>query len=241
MLVQAAINGTRARAAHPALPVTPAEQAVAAVESVAAGAGAIHLHVRGADGRESLAAGDVALALRAIRAAAPGVPVGVSTGAWIIPDPDLRFATAAAWTVLPDYVSVNFHEDGAAALTDSFLARAVGVEAGLSTVRAAELFATSGLAGRCLRILLEPGERDIEAALATVGAVEKVLNGTRVKLRRLLHGTDGTAWPLIDAAAARGYDTRVGFEDTLALPDGARAPSNAALVAAACRRVVQRP
>ena len=74
-----------------------------------------------------------------------------------------------------------------------------------------------------------------------MGAVEKVLNGTRVKLRRLLHGTDGTAWPLIDAAAARGYDTRVGFEDTLALPDGARAPSNAALVAEACRRVVQRP
>jgi len=240
VLIQAAINGTRARAAHAALPVTPAEHAVAAVESVAAGAGAIHLHVRGADGRESLAARDVALALRAIRAAAPGVPVGVSTGAWIIPDPDLRFATVATWTVLPDYVSVNFHEDGAAALADSFLARGVGVEAGLATVRAAELFATSGLAERCLRILLEPGEPDIEAALATVGAVEKVLNGSRVKLKRLLHGKDGTAWALIDEALARGYDTRVGFEDTLALPDGAPAPSNAALVTAACRRAVER-
>ena len=70
---------------------------------------------------------------------------------------------------------------------------------------------------------------------------EKVLNGSRVRLRRLLHGTDGTAWPLIDEAAARGHDTRVGFEDTLALPDGAPAPSNAALVAAAWRRVVERP
>src|SRR5438874_11055864 len=160
MLVQAAINGTRARAAHPALPVTPEQQAVAAAESVAAGAGAIHLHVRGADGRESLAAGDVALALRAIRAAAPGIPVGVSTGAWIIADPELRFATVAAWTVLPDYVSVNFHEDGAVALADSFLARGVAIEAGIASPRAAELFAASGLGGRCLRVLLEPQERD---------------------------------------------------------------------------------
>src|SRR5437764_4737120 len=144
MLIQAAINGARSPAAHPALPVTPEQQAVAAAESVAAGAGAIHLHVRGADGRESLAAGDVALALRAIRAAAPGIPVGVSTGAWIIADPELRFATVAAWTVLPDYASVNFHEEGAVALADSVLSRGVAIEAGVASPRAAGLFAASG-------------------------------------------------------------------------------------------------
>jgi uncharacterized protein (DUF849 family) len=44
-------------------------------------------------------------------------------------------------------------------------------------------------------------------------------------------------WPLIDEAAARGYDIRVGFEDTLALPDGSLAVSNAVLVAEARRRV----
>jgi uncharacterized protein (DUF849 family) len=35
------------------------------------------------------------------------------------------------------------------------------------------------------------------------------------------------AWGLIAEAAARGYGTRVGFEDTLTLPDGSMAESNA--------------
>jgi uncharacterized protein (DUF849 family) len=59
MLIKAAINGGRTRADCPALPVTPAQQAPAAAEVVAAGAGAIHVHVRGTDERESLAAEDV--------------------------------------------------------------------------------------------------------------------------------------------------------------------------------------
>jgi uncharacterized protein (DUF849 family) len=79
MLIKAAINGARTRAQCPALPVTPAEQAAAAAESVAAGAGAIHVHVRSADGRESLAEPDVSLALQAIRAATPGTPSAFGT------------------------------------------------------------------------------------------------------------------------------------------------------------------
>jgi uncharacterized protein (DUF849 family) len=41
----------------------------------------------------------------------------------------------------------------------------------------------------------------------------------------------------IDEAAKRGYDTRVGFEDILTLPDGKSAPDNGALVAEAMRRM----
>src|SRR5947209_20436152 len=80
-LIQAAINGRRTRAEHPGVPTTPDQQALAAAECVAAGAGAIHLHVRAPDGRESVAAGDVARAVAAMRGAVPGVPIGVSTGA----------------------------------------------------------------------------------------------------------------------------------------------------------------
>jgi uncharacterized protein (DUF849 family) len=40
-------------------------------------------------------------------------------------------------------------------------------------------------------------------------------------------------------AARRGYDARIGFEDTVALPDGALAESNAALVAAARRLIAE--
>ena len=101
----------------------------------------------------------------------------------------------------------------------------------------AALFAASRLAGLCLRVLLEPGEQDAAAALQTVAGVEAVLARAGITLPRLLHGAGQTVWRLIDEAAARGHDTRLGFEDTLALPDGSLAPSNAVLVAEARRRV----
>ncbi len=234
MLIQAALNGARTREEHPALPITPEEMAVAARECVTAGARAIHVHARGPDGRESLAAADVARAVTAIRAAvAAGVPIGVSTGAWIVPDADARLRAVAAWTTLPDFASVNFDEDGAEALADHLLSRGVGVEAGLSSVAAAERLAASGLAPRCLRALLEPDEDDVDAALGTVASLERALDAARIALPRLLHGRDATAWRLVSAAAARCYDTRAGFEDTLTLPGGLLAPRNADLVAEA--------
>ena len=67
MLMKAAINGGRARAEHPAIPITLEEQAKDAAAVIAAGAGAIHVHVRCSDGRESLEPDDVAAALEKIR------------------------------------------------------------------------------------------------------------------------------------------------------------------------------
>lgn len=54
MLLKACLNGARAQAEHPAIPVTLAEIAHEARRAVDAGAGAIHVHPRGPDGRESL-------------------------------------------------------------------------------------------------------------------------------------------------------------------------------------------
>ncbi len=113
MLIKAAINGTRTPTEHPAVPVTPEQQAREACAAVAAGAGAIHVHVRSANGRESLNHGDVASALEAIRGSCPGVPVGVSTGAWMVPNGSQRLSIIRAWDVLPDFASVNAHEEGA--------------------------------------------------------------------------------------------------------------------------------
>ncbi len=237
MLLQAALNGARAARAHPALPVTSPQLAAAAAESVAAGAGAIHFHVRGPDGRESLAPEDVAQALAAVRAAVPGTPVGVSTGAWIVRDPALRLTMVGQWTALPDYASVNFHEEGAVALAQLLRSRGVGIEAGVGNRQAAECLADSGLRAQCLRILLEPSEQEADIALRMVAQLEAILDRAAVRLPRLLHGIDATAWRLIAEAVARSYDTRVGLEDTLALPDGRVAPGNAALVAAARREV----
>lgn len=234
-LLQAALNGRRQRRDHASIPTTPSDVAEAALQSVTAGAGAVHVHVRDRRGLESLASDDVARCVTALRGAIPGVPVGVSTGRWIMPDVELRQHAVSAWTVQPDYASVNFNEPGAVQLATLLLSRGTGVEAGLAHPAAVERLARSGLGARCLRVLIEPQDQLLDAALATAAEIERQLDGAAIRLPRLLHGLDGTAWPLIAVAAERGYDTRVGFEDTLSLPDGSVAASNAVLVAAARR------
>jgi uncharacterized protein (DUF849 family) len=84
--------------------------------------------------------------------------------------------------------------------------------------------------------MFEPEQQDWQAAFDAVERLEKVLDRAGVKIPRLLHGLNHTAWDLIDAAVKRGYDTRIGFEDALTLPNGVQAASNAALVAEAMKR-----
>ncbi|MFI6240986.1 3-keto-5-aminohexanoate cleavage protein [Micromonospora sp. NPDC050795] len=89
-MVKACLNGGHGREAHPAVPLTAAELAADAVRCAALGVAAVHVHPRDEAGAESLRPAVVADALTAIRAARPGLPVGVSTGAWISPDPAAR-------------------------------------------------------------------------------------------------------------------------------------------------------
>ena len=86
MLLEAALNGTRTRSEHPAVPVTPDQLARDAAAAVLCGAEAVHVHVRGRDEHESLDPDDVARTVEAIRSACPNIPIGISTGAWIVPD-----------------------------------------------------------------------------------------------------------------------------------------------------------
>ena len=236
MTIQAALNGTRSWTEHPEVPITPWKQATEAKASVAAGANAIHVHVRDAQGSESLAPDDLAETVKAIRNACPGIPMGVSTGSWIVPDLDKRLALIRAWTVLPDFASVNLHEAGAIDVIRLLLDKGVGVEAGVWNAPAAAALLKSGLAADCLRVLLEPAEASCSAR-ANLDQIEQVLEG--VETPRLLHGLGRYAWYFVELAVKRHYDTRVGFEDTLRLPDGSRAASNAQLVTAA-RQIIER-
>ena len=70
MLLKACLNGSRRRGEHRALPVTPKDD----------------------DGADTLDAGRVGGVVSAVRAAVPGLPVGVTTGAWALPDVDERLA-----------------------------------------------------------------------------------------------------------------------------------------------------
>ncbi|HEX8805184.1 MAG TPA: 3-keto-5-aminohexanoate cleavage protein [Acidimicrobiales bacterium] len=232
MLLKACLNGARAPEDHPRLPVTPGELAADGAAVVAAGADAIHVHARDDDGLESLAPDDVAATVSAMRDVLR-VPLGVTTGEWALPDPDERLQAVGAWSVLPDFASVNFHEPGAVELAELLLDRLVGVEAGLWTPEAARTLVASSLAPRCLRILIEPMDPTTEAAVATVDAIEAVLGDVAPDVPRLLHGKDTTAWDVLAEAGRRGYDTRIGLEDTLRMPDGLLAPDNGELVRAA--------
>jgi uncharacterized protein (DUF849 family) len=230
MLIKACLNGSRAPGEHPALPITPAQLADAARDAIAAGAGALHIHPRRADGSQSFDPNDVAAAIAVVRAACPGVAVGGTTIGSVEPDVARRLALVQAWTVCPDFVSVNFSEDGIAQLCDALVAKGIGVEPGLSSADDARLLIALGLAGRCVRLLIEPDDETTVAALATVRAIETQLDGAGITTPRLLHGFEATTWPLLDEALRCGYDTRIGLEDTLNLPDGRVARDNAELV-----------
>jgi uncharacterized protein (DUF849 family) len=246
MLLKAAINGGRTKAEHAAVPVSPEEQAADVLECLRAGAQAIHLHVRSATGRESLDGDDVARTLSTIRSACTraGIDagerrIGITTGLWILPDPEERLRTATSWEVLPDFVSVNFVEEGAIELARLLLSRGVDIEAGLSDPSAAAVFLQSELPADCIRVLIEPQEQDLDQAIENVNRIEKLLDESPCGLPRVLHGTDATTWPMLSEALTRGYFVRIGFEDTFVLPDGTSASTNAELVSAAVKRIAE--
>ena len=232
-VLQACLNGDRPPSEHPRVPRTPAELARDAAEARAAGAAELHLHPRGADGAETLEPDAVAACLDALRAAVPGMPVGVGTGAWIAPGGPARLAHVARWRTLPDYASVNLGEADAADTMGALDRLGVGIEAGLWNRADAERFIAMPRARECLRVLVEMTDDDPGRAMAEGEAVLATLGSAGIDLPILLHGEGGSVWAMVREAARRGLSTRVGLEDGLHLPDGTVAPDNAALVAAA--------
>jgi uncharacterized protein (DUF849 family) len=189
------------------------------------------MHPRDGSGAETLAAEHVAAALRAVRTAVPAVEISLSTGEWIASD---REALIAGWTELPDLVSLNLSERGWPGMALLLSERGIGIEAGLSSTADAEALVASPL--RPVRVLVEIDDEALtgEEAVARATAIDEILDE---RAPRLHHGMGPATWAVIDAAVARGYDVRVGLEDVLVLPDGAPAPGNEALVAAARDRL----
>jgi uncharacterized protein (DUF849 family) len=208
------------------VPQSPAEIAAAAVAVRRVGAFAVHVHPRDRDGRQTLAAAACDAALAAIRAAAPGMPVGLSTAQAIDPDPFAREAAVRAWRgQKPDFVSVNVSELGWAGLMRSALRSGISVEAGLATPADADELAASPFVHQVLRALVEVdgGAEEARAISALIPA----------GVPQLWHGYEDRTWEVLSVGAAAGHDVRVGLEDVLRLPDGRVAQDNAELVAAA--------
>jgi uncharacterized protein (DUF849 family) len=229
-MIQAAINGKRGRQEHLQLPVTALELLHAAESAVKAGAGTIHFHVRDGEGKETFDPEAVTLQVGQLKAALPGIAFGISTGAWVEPGVEKRVALISAWETPPDYVSVNGHEDGFPQVLETVLKKGIGIEAGIRDEAAARRFVADGFLQHCFRVLIEPAEQDLNAALQTVTKIEDVLASHVPSEKILLHGLDATCWPILKIALSRDYQIRIGLEDTLLADNGEPAADNAALV-----------
>lgn len=230
MLLQACINGARTAVEHPALSADAALAAADAARAVVAGAHEIHVHPKDAAGHDSLAADDVERWLRALRAACPDVPIGVTTGAWIEPDVERRLAAIAEWTELPDFASVNWHEAGADDVAELLLSRGVGVEAGIWDATGLEAWSQSPVRSRCTRVLIELPDEAVEVVRRHAEGLIAHARLDEPSIPILLHGELRSAWPAFTLAVELELDSRIGLEDTLSLPDGRTAPDNATLV-----------
>ena len=202
-LLKACLNGDRARVDHPAVPITPDDLARDAKAVVAAGAMALHVHPRDPSGRPTMGPLQVSAAIAAMRAAAPGTPIGVTTIATIERDPKRRVTLVRKWTERPDFASVNWSEEGAPALVSALVEREIGIEAGIWTTHDAHQFVESDLAKFCLRALVEPIEERSGDALASAAAIVGILRPLALPL--VVHGHERTTWPLLRWAVAHGH------------------------------------
>ena len=225
MAVKACLNGGRTRTEHPAVPLTAAELAADAIAVRRAGAFAVHLHPRDDRGEQTLSARACDAAVAAIREAAPGLPVGLSTAEAIDRDPFARAAAVRAWRRPPDFISVNISELGWQGIMRAAVHAGIGIEAGLATMADAQELARSPFVHQVVRALVEVdgGAEDARAIAELIPA----------GVPQLWHGYGERTWEVVAAAQAAGVDTRVGLEDVVVLPDGRSAASNAQLIAAA--------
>ena len=229
-MVQVCVNGGRGSGDGALVPLSPGAMADSAAEAVAVGASDIHVHPKSPCGEDTLSPKAVAATLEQIRSRVT-VPVGVTTGAWAEPDPAARVARVHGWTVLPDHASVNWHEPGAEQVATALLERGVAVEAGIwSATDGAARFAASPLGPRVLRVLAEVTDPNPETAEDSARELLAALGSAHGR-PLLLHGEEGGTWPVLRLAGHLGLATRIGLEDTLFLPNGQRAASNAELVA----------
>ena len=76
---------------------------------------------------------------------------------------------------MPDLITANQGEPGIRELCELLLARGVGIEAGLLCTEDARAFVRSDLAGRCTRVLIEPLDADVDAALRHAAEMEDIV------------------------------------------------------------------
>lgn len=227
----------RTKREHPALPITPEEIAETASACASAGATALHLHVREADGRHSLDPGRYREAMAAVSEAAPGLAIQVTTErAGMVGEGEPRACLEA---LRPGWASLAVREaseDAADALYGFCAAEGVRLQHILFDAADAALLARRRAAG-----VVRPGQNEV---ILVLGAYAPPQEGApdAMPARIAALGAD-TLWSvcafgraeqacLTRAAALGAASVRAGFENNLQRPDGALWRDNADAVAA---------
>lgn len=234
--VLVAPNGARrGHADHPALPVSVAQIAATAQSCFAAGAHGVHLHVRDQDGQHSLDAGRYREAIDAVQAAAPGLDIQITTEAAGLFDVQTQLDCLRQ--VQPAWASISVREIARAPeLVDHVYA--LCSEQG---TRVQHILYDAADADQLTRWQQEgvvcAGQED---RLLVLGRYSTGQQSAPRDLDQFPHGS--SRWMVcafgaqehacLLEAACRGGDVRVGFENSLANPEGDLWADNAASVAA---------
>ncbi|WP_170367025.1 3-keto-5-aminohexanoate cleavage protein [Ruegeria arenilitoris] len=234
--VLVAPNGARrSHADHPALPVSTGEIVETAVACHAAGANGLHLHVRDGHGAHSLDAGRYREAMAELAGTVPTMDVQITTEAAGIYDVSAQLECLQQ--VAPKWASISVRE----------IARAPDL-----APRVYALCAEQGT--RVQHILYGSTDADLLERWQSDGIVRREQEDRLLVLGRYATGQESepadleafpaarTPWMVcafgrlehacLAAAAARGGDVRVGFENSLTNSDGTRWTDNATSVAA---------
>lgn len=230
MLLKIALNGARPKSQNEFIPHSLEEIQKEVTRLYKIGSKVFHIHCYDKNGNESLRPEDVNNLVSMVRNISTEIQIGISSGDWIEPDLEKRINYIKQWKYPPDFASVNMIEEDAIDVSQALIARGILVEAGLNEKKAAENFIKSNWSGGCCRILIEPEEEIFDSALNTVNEIEEILDINQMKIKRLLHGFNSVAWDLLREAKKRGYDGRIGMEDTIYLENGKKVSGNLEII-----------
>ena len=230
MLIKIALNGARPRKQNKYIPQSLDEIGKEVKLLFQNGHKVFHIHCYDEKGNESLKPADVNNLVSSVKSISHEIQIGISSGDWIEPDLAKRKSYIKAWVNLPDFISVNMIEDDAIEISELLISKGVKIEAGLNEKKAAEIFVESGLYKNCFRILIEPEPEKLKEAIECIDKIEEVLDRNGVEVPRLLHGFNSVSWDILREAKRRGYDSRIGMEDTIFLENGEPVKSNLELI-----------
>jgi len=128
-MLQVTPNGPFGKDVHPNMPVSIEALLIDLRGCFEAGAAGVHLHPRDRSGRETLDPSVVNDTCRRVREAAEemglSIEIGLTTGAWIVPDLATRVSMIRGWEGV-DCATVNLCEDGFEHVMSIMLERGIG-------------------------------------------------------------------------------------------------------------------